>query len=1054
MSKTGEVVYQIVGDNSKFKSDIKDTETLAASGYSGIKSKGTVAFAAIGAAVVAAGTATAKLLGDVINLGKEFETKFAQVETIMDSTQMSTEDMEKAIRGAAVDLGVDAGDLSEAVYNAISATGDTAGAVDLVTQATKLAKAGFTDSSSALSVLTTAMNAYGLSAEEAESLSDSLITTQNLGVLTMGELSGAMGKAIATGSAYGVNVHNLEAGYIALTKSGINVNESTTYLSGMMKELGTESSKSAKILKEKTGQSFGQLMKSGASLADVLDILLESVDGDTEAMMNLWGSAEAGKAANAIISQGLVTFNDNLKAVSTSAGVTQAAYKTMSETAAQKSAILQSSIKELGLSIYEDLDGPVADVTESLTGYVQDLTDAYSTEGLSGMVEAMGGILSSILTKIVAEIPNVISAGIDFLLALAKGFARDLPTVVPKMIKGLVDAMVSLVSNAKNILEIGVQIVAGIVKGILSAIPALVKGLGDALKGLVKGTDKYAAGLTDTLSDIEDAYEGAVDRMGEASDTLNESLGTIGAKSSEAQKMIDRLKELESQTSLTNDEQAEWNGLLAKLSETIPGITSLIDLENGTIQGGTEALQLYKDAWYESARAQAYAQAASQYLAEEIELERQLTEAKQAQGEAQAVLNGYYQQQQAIIDMVNKTLGTHCETVEDAIDVLDAAEGTVDDVDGKFTDWKDTLVDSQTAIEEYTPVLEDATASVEEIEAAHDEAAEKIDYFLDKSAEAEEAAKNYGETVGDTAESVEADFTKISGTSVTMSTTAQGAFLAMVREATSQGKELDDKTKAMAENILANYSDLPDDLQDAGKNALIGLIEGMGLKLADLGLTADASADQIVTAIKRVLQIGSPSKVMDDFGQNVGLGLINGMTAKQSAVKLVGQNTADKVKEGIASRQSQISAAGQSLGTGLIGGLNSGTSWVMGRIGGWCSNIINKIKGSLGIHSPSTIIKEQVGENMALAIPVAFEEEEYDAEKRIGKSVKAMIDGPLAGITLPDINLLGGMATAGTAAPPIVLQLQLDGEVNVDGLTLGNILLRNLDDAAAFVLPA
>ena len=1080
MSKTGEVVYQIVGDNSKFKSDIKDTETIAASGYSGIKSKGTVAFAAIGAAVVAAGTATAKLLGDVINLGKEFETKFAQVETIMDSTQMSTEDMEKAIRGAAVDLGVDAGDLSEAVYNAISATGDTAGAVDLVTQATKLAKAGFTDSSSALSVLTTAMNAYGLSAEEAESLSDSLITTQNLGVLTMGELSGAMGKAIATGSAYGVNVHNLEAGYIALTKSGINVNESTTYLSGMMKELGTESSKSAKILKEKTGQSFGQLMKSGASLADVLDILLESVDGDTEAMMNLWGSAEAGKAANAIISQGLNTFNDNLKAVSTSAGVTQAAYKTMSETAAQKSAILQSSIKELGLSIYEDLDGPVADVTESLTGYVQDLTDAYSTEGLSGMVEAMGGILSSILTKIVAEIPNVISAGIDFLLALAKGFARDLPTVVPKMIKGLVDAMVSLVSNAKNILEIGVQIVAGIVKGILSAIPALVKGLGDALKGLVKGTDKYAAGLTDTLSDIEDAYEGAVDRMGEASDTLNESLGTIGAKSSEAQKMIDRLKELESQTSLTNDEQAEWNGLLAKLSETIPGITSLIDLENGTIQGGTEALQLYKDAWYESARAQAYAQAASQYLAEEIELERQLTEAKQAQGEAQAVLNGYYQQQQAIIDMVNKTLGTHCETVEDAIDVLDQAEGTVDDVDGKFTDWKDTLVDSQTAIEEYTPVLEDATTAVEDIEAAHDEAAGKIDYFLDKSAEAEEAAKSYGETVDNTADDVtgaygdmgsaagsmagstesaadraEDAFSAIEGSSIKMSLKAQGNYLAMVKGMNDEGRELSDKQKALAEGILKKYENIEPGMEDAGKNALLGVISGMGLTLDQLGVAAEASAETIYNALVNYLNIGSPSKLLEtDVGQMAAEGVILGMQDKEAAVMQEGQMIAGKVKTGIESKKFEISNAGQSLGTGLIGGLNSGTSWVMGRIGGWCSSIINKIKSSLGIHSPSTVVEEEVGENMALAIPVAFEEEEYDAEKRIGKSVKAMIDGPLAGITLPDINLLGGMATAGTAAPPIVLQLQLDGEVNVDGLTLGNILLRNLDDAAAFVLPA
>lgn len=1054
MSKTGEVVYQITGDNSKFKSDIKDTETIAASGYSGIKSKGTVAFAAIGAAVVAAGTATAKLLGDVIELGKEFETKFAQVETIMDTSQMNVDDMKKAIRGAAVEMGIDAGDLSEAVYNAISATGDTAGAVDLVTNATKLAKAGFTDSSSALSVLTTAMNAYGLTAEEAESISDSLITTQNLGVLTMGELSGAMGKAIATGSAYGVDLHNIEAGYIALTKSGISVHESTTYLSGLMKELGTSGSNAAKILKEKTGQSFGQLMKSGASLSDVLDILLESVDGDTEAMMNLWGSAEAGKAANAIISQGLDTFNDNLQAVTKSAGTTQAAYKTMTETAAQKSAVLKSSIKELGLTIYEDLDGPVADVTESLTGYVQDLTDAYSTDGLSGMVEAMGGILSSMLTKIVAEIPNVISAGIDFLLALAKGFAKDLPTVVPKMIQGLVNAMVSLVSNAKTILEIGVQIVAGIVKGILSAIPALIKGLGDALKGLVKGTDKYAKGLTDTLSDIEDAYEGAVGRMDEAADTLNESLGTIGAKSKEAQKMIDRLAELEAQTSLTNDEQAEWNNLLAKLSETIPGITNLIDLENGTIQGGTAALQAYKDAWYESARAQAYAQAASQYLAEEIELERQLTDAKQAQGEAQGVLNGYYQQQQVIIDAVNKALGTHCETVEDAIDVLDAAEGTVDDVDGKFTDWKDTLVDSQNAIEEYTPVLEDATTAVEDLETAHDDAQDKIDYFLEKSAEAEEAAKSYGETVDDTADTVEADFTKISGTAVTMSTTSQGAFLAMVKAAVSKGEELDTKTKEMAQNILDNYKDLPDDMKEAGKNALLGVIAGMGLKLDDLGLTAEASAEEIIAALERVLQIASPSKVMMADGQNVGLGLIKGIQSQQSAVKLVGQNTADKIKEGIASRQSQLSAAGQSLGTGLIGGLNSGTSWVMGRIGGWCSSIIGKIKSSLGIHSPSQIVKEQVGANMALAIPVAFEEEEYDAEKRIGKSVKAMIDGPLTGITLPDINMLGGMATAGTAAPPIVLQLQLDGEVNVDGLTLGTIMLRNLDDAAAFVLPA
>ena len=50
--------------------------------------------------------------------------------------------------------------------------------------------------------------------------------------------------------------------------------------------------------------------------------------------MNLWGSAEAGKAANAIINQGLDTFNSNLEKLANSAGTTQAAYEAMTNTTA------------------------------------------------------------------------------------------------------------------------------------------------------------------------------------------------------------------------------------------------------------------------------------------------------------------------------------------------------------------------------------------------------------------------------------------------------------------------------------------------------------------------------------------------------------------------------------------------------------------------------------------------------------------------------------------------------------------------------------------------
>lgn len=256
----------------------------------------------------------------------EYETNVAMLATIADATVLSADQLSQQIKATSRDTAQSVNDLAVSSYNAISAGVDTADAVATVGQATELAVAGFTDTASALSVLTTATNAYQLEASEMANISDSLIVSQNLGVMTIDQLSSSIGKAISTASAYSVDLYNLESGYISLTKAGISVEESTTYISGMFNELGDSGSEVAKIIKEETGESFGQLMNDGYSLADVLGILYESVDQDSEALMNLWGSAEAGKAANAVINQGLETFNDNLITLKNSSGATAAAY--------------------------------------------------------------------------------------------------------------------------------------------------------------------------------------------------------------------------------------------------------------------------------------------------------------------------------------------------------------------------------------------------------------------------------------------------------------------------------------------------------------------------------------------------------------------------------------------------------------------------------------------------------------------------------------------------------------------------------------------------------
>lgn len=285
-----------------------------------------------GAGIVAGLKKIADAFGECTEQAEIYETSVAKLETISGSAYI--EMLSSDIKDLSNSTGIASASLADVAYNAISAGTAVEDSVEMAATASELATAGFTDTSSALSVLTTAINAYGDAAGTAEGISDSLIMVQNLGVTTVAELSANMGKAIASASAYNVSLGNLESAYISTTKAGINTAESTTYISSMLKELGDSGSEVAQILMDQTGESFGQLMADGYSLGDVLGMLYDSVNQDGEALMNLWGSAEAGKAANAILSQGLEEFNENLLAVENSAGATASAYSIMADTTA------------------------------------------------------------------------------------------------------------------------------------------------------------------------------------------------------------------------------------------------------------------------------------------------------------------------------------------------------------------------------------------------------------------------------------------------------------------------------------------------------------------------------------------------------------------------------------------------------------------------------------------------------------------------------------------------------------------------------------------------
>lgn len=490
MNTAFEVLAKLSLDTKPFMDSLKDAkeESQDEKGWFAGIEKG---------AMVASAAATAILTG-AGGIALTEEGAFAKVRTIMDENVVSFEDMSNAIRGLSNETGASIKDLGNSVYNAISATGDTAGAIDLVRTATQLATAGFTDSESALGVLTTAMNSYGYSAADAERLADSLIKTQNLGVTTVADLSSNMGRAISTASAFNVDLGNLEASYIALTKQGINTAEATTYMTGMFNELGDSGSKVGQIIQEKTGKTFGQLMTDGASLADVLDILSESVNGDSEAMMNLWGNTRAGKAANAIMTYSVSEFNKALVEVGDSAGTTATAYEMMQTNGFKLKRMgtqLKNTLGDLGGTLLETL-GPSI---EKVVGWVKKFADWFAglDDNTKKVIITVVGLVAALgpMIKIVKNAGTAIKG-------LGKVFDLIAAHPIIAAIAGITAAVIYLWNNCEWFRDAVKKIweaITGFFTKAWEVIKGVWEGVVDFFKGIWEGIKKVFSVVKDVL---------------------------------------------------------------------------------------------------------------------------------------------------------------------------------------------------------------------------------------------------------------------------------------------------------------------------------------------------------------------------------------------------------------------------------------------------------------------------------------------------------------------------------------------------------------------------
>ena len=462
-----EIIPSATGIGGKI-SEALGGEVTAAGATAG-QSLGKSLIGAVGKILAAAGIG--KMLQAAFTEGSAFETEVAKVGTIADTTKVPIGELKEQISNLSGTMGIAAGDLAEATYQAISAGHDTGDAVAFAGQAAKLAAAGFTSSSSAVDILTTALNAYGLGADKATHVSDVLLTTQNLGKTSVDELSASMGRVIPLAAAYKVNVENLSSGLAIMTANGIATAEATTYTKSMLNELGDTGSTVGKILQKETGQGFAELMDSGQSLGDVLQVLYDSVGGDATQFAALWSSVEAGTGALSLAHSGAEKFNDVLAQMENSSGATETAYTTMTDTMAHRMESLKTNAANLGIALFDSVSGKLGAAVSLASGYLQTLTDGFTSGGFSGLADGLGSIFTDLTTNVG---PQLLQSGIDLMTQLGQGMVTGIPQLLAQALPIAANLASGLRANAGQLVDTGIQFILNMAQGLINGLPTMI----------------------------------------------------------------------------------------------------------------------------------------------------------------------------------------------------------------------------------------------------------------------------------------------------------------------------------------------------------------------------------------------------------------------------------------------------------------------------------------------------------------------------------------------------------------------------------------------------
>lgn len=494
-------------DSSGVKKGLDEINGTAQSGFSKFSEIGKNALSVFAGNMLTGVVSQAKnAAGAVLDIGMSFESGMSKVEAISGATG---EDL-AALTDKAKEMGAktkfSATESAEAMqYMAMAGwkTGDMLNGIEGIMN---LAAASGEDLATTSDIVTDALTAFGLSAQDSTHFADVLAQASSNANTNVGMMGETFKYVAPVAGAMGYSAEDVATAVGLMANSGIKASQAGTSLRTILTRMA-KPTKEVQTAMDQLGVSVIDSDGNMKSLHEIMDDLRSGFSGLSEAekvnMAATLGETDGMSGLLAIVNASDGDYQKLTDSINNCSGAAANMAETMQNNLGGQLTILGSTAESLALEIYESVKGPLTDMTKLGIDAVSNLTEGFKTGGVMGMIDAAGQMASAFAENLPSIIEQglplvegftenlrsnagkLVDGGIDLILKLAQGLMDGLPAMLQYVPQIIINIAGIINDNAPKLLMAGVQLIVVLGKGLIQAIPDLIAALPQIIQAIV-----------------------------------------------------------------------------------------------------------------------------------------------------------------------------------------------------------------------------------------------------------------------------------------------------------------------------------------------------------------------------------------------------------------------------------------------------------------------------------------------------------------------------------------------------------------------------------------